>query len=52
MFSVNVMQILHTKVDKVQVAASNFKISSTDTESTPSTMGFGDRIKLFLEYVE
>jgi hypothetical protein len=47
MFSFVVMQRLHTKVDDVQVAASNFKISSADTESASLIRGVGGRFSVF-----
>jgi hypothetical protein len=46
MFSVNVMQRLHTKVDEVHVAASNFRNSPEDTESASLIMDVGGRFGL------
>lgn len=47
MFSVNVMQRLHTIVDEVHVATSNFEISLTDTEYVSLIRGVGGQYGTF-----
>jgi hypothetical protein len=47
MSSVNVMQRLHTIVDEVHVATSNFEISLTDTECASLIRGVGGQYGTF-----